>query len=650
MSRSGHNRAKGWFVLVLFCWLSSLRLADGLRLEPSKEILSAEVVAVGLSGPAGLAIDQRTGLLYVAEREAGRISMIRDKAAIPVLTDPFQVNDDIPAWAFSVDRTVAFWTEPRFRAPVGLAFDHSGKIYVAEAGHGGRLLSFEPLSDGLKMARAVPTPWIETSYGYTSVAVDEKGRVYTTAQESESGAILSFGSVLVREPDGIWWMIDYGPFAEFSNVSLDSKGSMLVVGEFRGADVGWYDTERQVEVGSMRRVDGLRHTVLLPDGTTLVSLIRDDGTWSVVEVDPLSQNVSEWVGGLTEIGGLTAHPKTGDLYVSLLKEGRVMKFHRLNPQLVADEDKLAMITRAFELEKALPPKEWPDFFRQFIDKLGVIRTVDQRYLDDTAAKMSLAKVPLTIGEFSAVVPVIAAKVKATLLSAPELEPDPIEEVDFLLFYPNQSVLTQRTIAPSISLFKARHRSGKVVQTRFMPNKAGTSIDENMTWDHMPEVLVSFPSGYYAPDTGLSEQGLVRVYFLGMGLGSDYWIDIQRIHKEKSRMRVETMTGKKLEYKLEPFQSLGKDGSESVLVAGIKAVDMGWFKVGEVPVLWNLINGEGRPFKFKHGIKLADMSGLSLPTEASTAVASASRQMSNEEVGMYRRLVLRATSRWSKSGF
>jgi DNA-binding beta-propeller fold protein YncE len=644
-----HNRVPRIWGLILLSWFACLRISDGLRLEPSKEILSAEVVAVGLQGPSGLAVDPKSGLLYVAESDASRVSMIRDQASIPVLIDPFQVNDSIPAWAFSVDRTMPFWTEPRFRRPVSLAFDHSGKLYVAEAGFGGRLLVFEPLSDGLKMARIVPTPWIETSYGYTSVAVDDKGRVYTTAQDSEQGAILSFGNVIVREPDGVWWMADYGPFAEFSNVSLDPKGTMLVVGESRSADVSWYDTERQIEVGNMKRIDGLRHTVMLQDGTTLVSVVREDGTWSVVEVNPIEHNVLEWVGGLTEIGGIITHPKTGDLYVSLHKEGKVMKFHRLNPPPPSKDDKLAQITRSFELEKALPPKEWPEFFRQFIDKLGVIRTVDQRYVDDTAAKMSLGKIPLTIGEFSAVVPVIAAKVKATLLSPPALEPDPIEEVDFLLFYPNQSALTQRTIAPSISLFKARHRSGRVVQTKFMPNKAGATIDENMSWDQLPDVLVSFPSGYYAPDTGQSEQGLVRVYFLGMGLGSDYWIDLQRINPEKSRMRVETMTGKKIEYKLEPFQNVGKDGSESILVAGIKGVEAGWFRIGEVPVLWNLINGESRSFKFKHGIKLADMSGGALPTEATTAMAG-SRQLSNEEVGMYRRLVLRAASRWSNSKF
>ncbi|MFH0880042.1 MAG: hypothetical protein V2A34_10050 [Lentisphaerota bacterium] len=640
----------GCTIAVLLFLVLVPALSEGLRLEPSKELLSAEVVAVGLQGPLGMAVDPKSSSIYVAESVGNRIVRLADKASVPVITGGFKINDAIPAWAFSSERTLEFWTAPDFRKPAGLAFDVKGNLYVAEGGAGGRLLCFESFRDGAALARVLPTPWIETTYGYDSVHVDPGGRLFATSQDADRGAILAFGSVMMRETDGNWWLVDYGPFSEFSNIAVSPGGETMVVGEYRTADINWYDVTRQVEIGTMKSVEGLRHVVLLPDGTTLVSLSREDGTWSIIEVDPLAHTMWEWAGGLSEIGGLMAHPDNGDVYVSLVKEGKIMRFHRLKPVPARNNmNKLADLTQTFELEKALPPKDWPAFFRDFIERLGVVKAVDQHTADDPASKSTLSKVALTVGEFSSVVPVVAAKMKAHLLSPSELEPDPIVEVSILLFYPNKSTLTQGTIAPSISLFRALHKSGRVERTRFMPNRAGEQLDENMNWDRMPEVLVSFPSGYYAAETGLSEEGLVRTYFLGMGLGPDYWIDINRLHFDKSRMRVEKEFGQKLEYALEPFTPGMKGGGESVLVAGVKSVEMGWYGVGAVPILWNFINGDPKPIKFKHGIRLADMDGLQLPTEAATA-ASYQKKLTKEEIGMYRKLVLRATTRWNSTSF
>jgi|GEM_PF-1627904 len=621
--------------------------ADALRLEPYRQMLAVEVVAHGLQEPAGMALDPLSGLLYVAERGGGRISVVHEREVHPVLEQDFQVSDVLPHWMTSGPHGADMWTQSRFIRPTALTFDDAGRMYVAEAGPLGRLLRFEPMHDGLAFAHIVPCPWVDDAVGFTSVAVDDSGRVYTTMRRTD-GAVLSMGRVLMREPDGFWWIVDYGPFAEFSNVVLTQDGSKLLFSEHRTADLTWYDTERQMLFGVMERVQGIRQVAMLKDGTTLATLHRADDTWSVVEIDPSVGRVWEWVGGLSEIGALYAHPEQSEIYISLAAEGRIMKLSRMETPL-EEQDKLTELLRSFELENALPPKEWPEFFRHFVESLGVVRPVDGIKSTLSPVERSMSKAPMTIDEFTSAIPVVAAKVKAHLLSPPEMEPDPITEVSFVIFYPNRSMLTHQTVAPSVSLFRAEHQSGRTVRTRFLPNQQGQPFSEELDWENMPDVLVSFPSGYYAQRTGLSEEGLLRAYFLGMGLGSDYWIDIHRVQKNRSVMVVEKPNGSKVEYFLEPYEESVEAGGETVLVAGLTDVDKGWERLGNTPVHWNIVLDERPELNVRHMVKLEEMTWKAMHSRAQMA-APFRREVSQEEQSMRRSVVLRAASLWSENYF
>ena len=622
----------------------------GLHLEPSREILSAEVVAVGLEEPMGMAFDPAHTVLYVAERRANRITKIEHRENAAVVENRFKLVRSIPAWAVPSQQKKKELFIPQLNQPQDIAFGSDGSCFVVEGGENGRLLKFDPLTDGLKQACIIPTPWMLGRFCYTSVALDKHNRLYVSSQDVDKKAILAYGSVMMREPDGNWWMIDHSPFAEFANVAI--QGDTLVVGENRMADISWYDADRQLEIGGMRRLEGLRYVTILADGTVLGGIERDNGTWSIVEIDPLHKAVWEWAGGLTEIGGLHGHPVDGDVYVSLMKEGKIMRFRRMDPPVGEKKiNKIDALTHAFELEKALPPNEWPAFFRTFIEKLGVVKAVNQHGEGNGEGKDAAStgsEVPMTFDEFTRHLPVVAAKMKARLVSPSELEPDPIEEVSFLIFYPNKVAITQNTMAPSVSLFRAVRKSGKVIRTRFLPNKTGIDIDESMSWEDMPEMLVSFPSGYFAPETDLAEEGLVRAYFLGMGLGPDYWIDIQRIDKEKSLMRVEYPFGNKVEYALESYQESLSAGEESVLVAGLKAIDKGWYQVGRKPIMWHVVGYAEEVPSFKHGMPLVRAAKENVTINPSRA--SSSKDAFNRELDLCRKVILRAASRWKEEGF
>ncbi len=639
--------------MALWCGVLAMGLvipAPAMRLEPSKEVLAVEIVAHDLQGPSGMAQEPMSGHLYVAEKNANRISLIRDHRVMPVLDNQFAVNDVLPAWALIPDRSTAHWTESTFRRPADIAFDAAGRLYVAESGHGGRLLRFEPLYDGVALAQNIITPWIEPDFGFTSVQVDAHNRLYVTMQKSDSETILPFGSVMMRDPAGDWWLVDYGPFAEFSNVALDPSGGTLVFGEKRTADVCWYDTDRQMLFNLMERIPGIRHIVLLPDGTTLAAIVRQDETWSVVELDASYGRVTEWVGGLSEIGGLYVHNVSGELYISLVNEGRILRVRRLETLELAERtDRLAQLLRTFEYDHALPPKEWPAFFKDFIEQLDLITAIDHVVREARPTHRGFSRMPMSIDEFTSAIPVVAAKLRARLVDPDAQEKDPIEELSFLIFYPNRSMLTQDTIAPSISLLRAQHRSGRVTRTRFLPNKAGKPISENMSWEEMPEVLVSFPSGYYAQRTGLSEEGLLRVYFLGIGLGPDYWIDIHRGDPQRNIMVVEKTDGTKIEYMLEPFEEPLEAGGESVLVAGLKEVEKGWYKLGVTPVRWNLVIGEPPAINARHMLRIEELAGRTVVVAPSVADIYKPK-LSKDELNFRRKVVLRAATRWGEVHF
>lgn len=642
-----------WCLVALgTVWSLPSHHASGLRVEPYRDLLAVELVVRGLNEPSGMAIEPASGLLHVAEKGGQRISIVHERSIVPLIEgDAFQISQTIPNWAIRDDRSVEEWTQPGLRAPADIAFDVHGRMWVAESGRRGRLLRFEPVEDDFAFAQTIVSPWLDDYLGYTGVEVDQHGRVYTTMQRPAGAGVLSFGRVAMREPDGEWYLVDYGPFAEFSNVQLSQDEGTLVFAEHRSADMTWYDVDRQLLYAAMERVSGVRHVAMLPDGTTLASMERADGTWSLVEVDPRYGRIWEWAGGLGRIGGLAAAPEEGDggVYVALADEGSIMKVFRVGDPSAHDEDRLGHLLQAFEMEHALPPKEWPDFFREFIERLGMVDAVDHVMSSLTPVERSMSTVPMTIDEFTTAIPVVAAKLKATLISPPEFEPDPITELSFVIFFPNRTIHTRQSIAPSISLFRAEHKSGRVVRTRFLPTENGHPLTEDLNWDDLPEVLVSFPSGYHAQQTGLSEEGLLRTYFLGMGLGTDYWIDVHRADKNRSVMMVEQRDGTKLEYTLETYAERPEAGGETVLVAGLTDVEKGWPHIGSTPVVWNMVHGETPPLNVRNMKKMDQSLWQHIPNRPAVGEVR-DRRLPREEISFRRAIILRAATRWQDAHF
>jgi len=658
---------------IAFC-LPLLALQAGLRLEATGTPMAIETIATGLSAPGGMAIHPETGDLYVAERTAERISVIRNRKALPLITGPITINTDLPFWALTGGKEMI--TNAYLHKPIDVAFDRDANLYVVESTAYGRLLKFNGVSSNAVSAEVILTPWFNMTYGYTSIAVSTNNQLYLTAQNASSKTI-TMGSVLARSSEGIWQLVDFGPFAEFVNVAINGNGSWLAVGERRRGDVSWYDTDREIELSSADHLEGIRHLALQPDGTALASLARQDGTWSLMELDPVDGTMRELAGGLNDIGGLCVNPATSDIYISLSWKGEIMRLHRLQPYDDFNEDEmLHRIERKYEFEKILPPKEWPSFFRKFIERLDVVEAINPKMyklprfkgsMDSQArgtgsgqgkgqngygrgSRLQLGtqdysdKEPMTINEFASAVPVVAGKVKTKLISDPKLEPDPIKEVSFVLLYPNQTMVTKQSAAPSISLIRVQHESGTISKTRFMPNRNGQALRDDMSEDDLPDVLVSFPSGFITPKSKQVTEGLVSVYFCGMGLGSDYWIDINRLYPKTSKMVVEKTNGDRILYAVEPYEEDQRAGGQSVLVGMGIPPDGGWFTFSEHPALWSVTETADLALKTKHWVGVSGSAAQNIRDRISFGEVYTG-ELTQEEINLRRKIVLRAATRW-----
>jgi hypothetical protein len=603
-----------WVAAGVFALVAGLGLpmANALRTEGERVPLSVATAAEGLMEPMGLAVDPRDGQLYVAERAGNRISRVSGTAPQTFIGRDFSVVPDrgAPEKANAVSR---------LEAPTSIAMDDQGFTYAVDGAGEGRLLRFSRPDDGVVRAVVLSTPLDGHGQMYSSVSVDRSRKMYVTAQQSVQGDSSGYGAVLLRHPDGAWWMVDYGPLARFSNVAFDPKGEIMVVAERLKADAAWYHAERHWMMGSMDGLNGIRHVAVLADGTSLAALICGDGTWCLVEMDAARGVTREWLSGLGEIGGLAADVKDDAVYVSLPREGRVLRVTRAATDGIVHEP-LRDLELAFQGRHLVAPREWPSFFKQFMDKLGVVKAIDGK--GEAADERAL-----TVEQFTDSMPVVAGKFKARMLSPPEMEEDPVEEISFLILYPKKISDGAHRAQPSVSLMRAVHRSGAVRKTTFLGGGFGGRAGGTM---------VTFPTGFFVPPSELGEKGHCRVCFVGMGMGPDYWMDIHLVHRDRNMLVVEKSSKLRIEYVLDAF-----DDGGAVLVAGSAGPTDTWFSLG-------------------HGTPLSD--ALSGPigllcrhaAVGGAVVASAGRRAGAESAGTppswKQEVLVRAASSWGNTTF
>ncbi|MFT7511545.1 MAG: hypothetical protein ACI9QL_000751 [Candidatus Omnitrophota bacterium] len=588
------------FIPIFFAGFTSCALAAD-KLTRIEGVFDAEVFASGFVTPDGLAIHPETKELYVTEEEAGRVSIIRDGKPFPVIEGGFTVVNDLPPWAFTDRKDYDYWMHGKLRNPEGLAFNRKGHLFITEDIANGRILEFVPDADGnYTKAHAIPIPWLDLPYGWESVHLAKDGRLFIAGSTTENGPGIFYGTVMMRDPAGDWWIVDYGPFASFSAVCLSADEEVLIVGEEVSGSLSWWDAVRHEEVGFVSEmIPNIEHVTVLPDGSILAAQestmklsdqVRGHDPRAkggvLIRVNPQTHEVHRIAKGFGLIESVLVHPDTGDLYVTEDDSGDIIRL-TAKVDFPSDQDLLARSVQSKELNEGRAPRRWPGFLKSFVKRLG-FEPVDElpAYVGEgIMPNMSMSSEKITLEQFSQRIPLIAGKVKVTgvVLGEPK---DAITELEFVIFYPNSVTGDRGYETPSLSLFTASQESGNQVQTQVMTGltKGSFSFGEPATRNRPDNGILYIPMGFAnSQPNGTGNQ--LTLSFMGIGLMDDYYLTLHSGVKESGRLIMEPKKGDPVHYDV-TWLEYDEEGSakRNLIIAGFDKSDesFGWHKLGRSP--------------------------------------------------------------------
>ena len=269
-----YSTPRTWWVLAVLL-LASSRIGFAEVLPSIKGEVEANVLARGLQNPDGIAVHPQTQAIYVSERGAGRISVIQNGTAVPVTTSGWTVEDNLPDWAPTSQKTAEAWKANRLESPGAIAISTNGHLFVAEFIPRGRILEFIPDAQGkFTKVNAVPVPWLDKPYAWDDLKVSKADRLYVAGSDAESLGGAKFGSVLVREPNGDWWAADYGPFVDYSSICYSEDQDVLVTAERPNGTLTWWDAYRHMVIGQITNLtpaSEIECIALLADGAIAVA-------------------------------------------------------------------------------------------------------------------------------------------------------------------------------------------------------------------------------------------------------------------------------------------------------------------------------------------------------------------------------------------
>lgn len=199
----------------------------------------------------------------------------------------------------------------------------------------------------------------------------------------------------------------------------------------------------------------------------------------------------------------------------------------------------------------------------------------------------------TLQEFADKVPLIAGKMKATLLPDSGDVRDPIVEVQFMSFFPNYAVnQTGKTAMPSLSLFAAKRNSGVIEKTRVINDYHVAKRLSSGEYANMGDVGRLFLPLTTCSALQMGNTLNVLLSFVGIGSENDFHVQMHCGSKVSGTMLVDNNTKEHARYRLDAIDYT-TDGHEAMnfVVAGInprREENIRWLELGKEPSM-GLVN-------------------------------------------------------------
>lgn len=553
------------------------------------------VLAEGLKEPYGVAIHPATGDIYVAEKGSGRILVLKNGTPQSALASNWTVSADLPRWAITPQVTREEWMAAKLEKPGPISISSNGTLFVAEQKPNGRILEFFSDEQGqFAVAKGVPVPWLDQEFQWRDLFADRAGRLYIVGADEVGSDLMKFGSALVRETDGNWWVIDFGPFANFCTFAFSDQQDVMLLGDRNQGVRSWWEVDRHLMLGGFPDATGhagLSSLAIYPDGSFLLAAQTAPGQASLSRMDPFTGQQTVLSEDFKSIGDIEVDRKNGRYLVTDPVGGRLLECTP-NPPVEFSEAVLRQMVRSSE-DKLGRPMEAPAFLKTFFGRL-------QNTAKDILPADSKPSVQFNLSDISSKLPIVAGRVRANVV-VKGAEKDPIEQVDFFLLFPSELVMTETAVSPSMSYFLARRKSGKIEQTRpvfqgdvGVYRLSGTNISRIAT--ALGGLLVPVVvCGMHPADGGV----YVNLSFLGSGIYGDYYLTLfQGPRAQRAKLVVKSASSQSgsITYDasfMEDAVIQGKDGSmtkeriSNLLISGfgsgpVANRSVGWLKLGRFP--------------------------------------------------------------------
>lgn len=588
----------------IFLMAGCVALAVPPAVRAQQAALTVRPLAEGLQRPHGVAIHPQTGDIYVSERGSGRIVVLRNGRPEPALAPGWTVSEDLPRWAISDSMPLSAWMSPALNQPGPIAFSTNGTLFVAEQTPQGRILEFRPDAQGLyTQAIAVPVPWLDQEFQWRDLQVDALNRLFIAGADEVGSDFMKFGSALVREANGDWWVIDFGPFANFGPFALSAREDVMVLGDRNRGKLSWWEVHRHIMLGGVPDSTGraeLQALALYPDGAFIIGQLDAPGQAVLKRLDPFNFQQTTLATGFRSIGDIAMDRPNARYYVTDPEAGKVLEC-TLPPSVRFNEAAMRQIVRAVDGMMGMT-EEAPAFLGNFFEQL-------QSAAQDLLPEDSTHTIQFNLSDIAGKMPIVAGRIRAAVEVA-GAEEDPIEQVEFFLLFPSKVVMTDVAVSPSMSFFSARRKSGKVEQTK--PLFQGDVGVYRLSGTNVSRVA-SAPGGLHIPIVvcGLDEADggiYVNLSFLGAGIYGDYYLTLfQGPREQTAKLVVKSPTSESgnITYEasfMDEATIEGMDGSvtreqvSNLLVAGFGAGggvnrSVGWLRLGQFPAAMTVSFGD-----------------------------------------------------------
>lgn len=529
---------------LLFSWTSAeARVEQAATGGPTKQKRARQsifgqtsVLAKNLRGPDGLALDRRTGALYVSEENAATIVRIASNGSRQVVIDG--TTPVFEEQGRSRTKTIGL------RSPEGIAWDGAERLYVVEDVPGGRLIAFEfsgkPGPAGAA-GTVVALPLPNHRFAWESIDVGPAGELLLAGstlealgRDPDAGGLLGLvrGAILYRNVQGEWWLPLNDSLASYSAARFSPDGQFAFFADEASGDVGCLDlrTRNVRTFRSARRFRAPEGLHALAGGTALVA----EESGAIYRWDPTTDTFQ------------AIHENPGTVE-SVLWDGKQQRL------LVADDQNGTV--HALELKPGLS-------FREAIGTLLDIRFEDQSTPVEMIPERCpayLAKVlklggfdpyrkdgKVTFEDFARKYCMVAIDADAEQLDPAAAIADPIEHIQFVIVAPYLIGVKEGELIWSSSGFTAVKASGQEWKTELVQRQVvhGDLMESRFT--PVGGQTIALPMPFSAR---INSDGFVTVHFMGMGVMPDFLLEMNVVDPDQSVMVVMPLDGDPEQYRI-----------------------------------------------------------------------------------------------------